>query len=115
MKVETHVGLAGAVLAQAMQVFSSEYVVLTLMPAVVGAALHTVNRARKEDLSLLDIFLAALAAVTIGLWGGPWLADMAPKSETALPIMCYVAAYYSPAITQLIKHMIEERLGKDVE
>ena len=90
--------IAGALTSQGLAVLTNGYMVSTVIPAFIGAGLHTINMARKDHLSIVDILLVLIAALVVGIWGGPWVAEMAPASERALPIMSFAAAFYSSSI-----------------
>ena len=90
-----NIGFLGVAASTLWGVVSGVYVVTTLIPSLIGAIMHTVNRARRDDLSPMDFVISMVGALLIGIWGGPWVAEIVPKTEQALPIMCYLSAYYA--------------------
>jgi uncharacterized membrane protein YfcA len=113
MKSEVHLATTGAALSQLSALVNPAFLIFTLFPAVVGAAMHTINRARKKELKGWDIFTALVAAIMIGVFGGPWVAKLAPQSETALPLMCYLSAFYSQTFLEWAKRMADRLSAGD--
>ena len=116
-RIETHVTVAGAIGSEVWGLITSDLVSTTLFPAFLGAAIQTIERARKGSLTIGDIPISFVTALAIGGWGGPFFAKMAPESETALPLMCFAAALYSRIIAEIvgssIKNLIEKRFGDE--
>lgn len=113
-KIEKSVTLAGGAFTQIAAVFASDYFLLTVFPSLVGATLRTIKLANDDKLSVGDLIQLFAVALAIGIWGGPWVADMAPKSETALPIMCYCSAYWFQDFGNLIKGVYKSILSNVV-
>ena len=106
-----NIGFLGVAASTLWGVVSGVYVVTTLIPSLIGAIMHTVNRARRDDLSPMDFVISMVGALLIGIWGGPWVAEIVPKTEQALPIMCYLSAYYATDFSKWIRKAIEDRFS----
>lgn len=107
MRTETNLSIAGAMATQVMQVVSSDYVVLTFIPAVLGATIYTVNKARQEKLTRADIIIAFAIALPIGAYGGPWFAEIMPATHKALPLMCFVSGLFAKDVATWVRGMLE--------
>jgi|GEM_PF-5120147 len=90
MKIETLVVASGALLADLWGLVAPEIVAATFLPSIAGAGLHAWISYKHDTLRAKSVFITFAVAVGIGRWGGPWIADMAPASESALPIMCFL-------------------------
>ena len=90
--VEMAAPVAAVAGGTALGVFTDQTLYFTLMPALGGAMFSTYLRIHKGKRKIRDVLFAVASAVVIGVIFGPWVADMAPKSESALAPMCFVMA-----------------------
>lgn len=86
-----------------------EWFTITI-PTIIGAVVHVYNRKQAGELERGDIVIAGVVSAAVGFWGGPWVADMAPSSEKALPFMCFLSALFATNIIKGAADWLTEKL-----
>lgn len=112
VRTEDHAAFLGVAASQIIAVATGEYVVSTFIPALIGAMLQWVRQAKKHDLGPDDIAVSGVAAFFTGIWGGPWLAEMAPATSAAMPIMCFIAAFWARSILTGLRDVFIEAIPR---
>ena len=86
----------------------------TGFPAFIGATLHAVQKYKKTKLTVSDFLIAYATAGAVGFWGGPWLAELMPATEKALPIIAFASAYFGTEILGAVRPAIEAAIKKKI-
>lgn len=111
VRAETGAGVVMTFASGAIGILTGAYFVTTLLPSIIGGFVHVLSKARDDRLAPLDLVQAGVVSLSTGFYGGPWIADMVPSSEKALPVMCFGAAYFATDIIDWVRKMIERHLG----
>lgn len=104
---------AGAVVSEVWAIFvSADFIVYTLFPSLIGAAIHTIMRASSPEgeLTVLDILIVLAIALAMGIYAGPWVAQIMPASREGLPLFCFLASLWAKDFGSWIKSFAESAI-----
>ncbi len=90
-------------LSQVVAVVTGEWVISTLVPALIGALLHCLTQAHRNRLEPNDFLISGPVAFFTGIWGGPWFASNVPQAALAAPFMCFLAALWSRTVLEGVR------------